>query len=297
MAQTKYPRFHRLVSPFILPTDVPVRFILPTDVPVRFILELFLTNPARCVTIWESGLPPFLSRNKDMKRIAVLLALLTIAVAACWEEPPPPPPPEVKAPPPPSPEEIAAEIRQVIQPLQALTVAARPGQGWGSGGTGATGMLTKPIEKQVVDGLRAARAKHQVTENGKIAITMVAHEITDIIKIGRDQERWRLVLGCIRAYKALEPTSIKMDTLMKRAELHERRPTVRIKGFFDDKETGDTYVFLEVMERPSRKLHKVEVRVGDEFHNVKLVGFVGNKRGVELEYLLIEGHTWEVLGP
>jgi len=205
----------------------------------------------------------------------------------------------------PSAEEIAKEIRQGLAPLYELLKSRSDGRGWGSGGTGAAGMLTMPVENQVVTALRASRQKHQSSENGREAIKMATHDIEDIIRQARDQERWRLLMGCIAAFEAISPGSTKMEHLKERAKLHRVCPIVRVKGFFDDEEMNETYAFLEVIKRFFTKdgrlrdapAETVRARPGDEFHGVKLLGFVGDRRGVRLEYLAIPGNTWEVLKP
>ena len=225
-----------------------------------------------------------------------LLCGLSIAVLTGCEEAPPPPPPEAEKPPPPTPAEIAAEIRNVIQPLATLLVGDDKG-GWSEGGTGKAAILDDTVEKQVLDGLRGAKAKHQVTENGQAALATITHEIADLIRKAKEVERWKLVLGGIAAYEVMDPGNTKYRRLAELAELYRRRPQVWINGFFDDNENDDTYVFLKVKLRPSNEMKQVRVRKGEEFHNLRFAEIVGNKKGIKLEYLLIPGDTWEIQAP
>ena len=82
-----------------------------------------------------------------------------------------------------------------------------------------------------------------------------------------------------------------------------KRPVVTIEGFFDDKATGETYAFLVVQVvdtttfNVNTEAKHVRVRKGEEFYNARLVDFVGDKKGVTLEYLKIPGSLWKVMAP
>ena len=227
-----------------------------------------------------------------MNRLLVLCLAATLVLCACPKPPPPPPPVAPKAPPEPTPEAIAAEIRPALEPYRNLLR-----QKIGPGGTDAAGGLSPGDQKRVQDELKAAKQKFQHTENGKQALRMVTHDVEEMIQNARDQSRWRIVKDCIETWRILSPGSAKMDRLEERTNLHLRQPRVTVKGFFDDAQTGDTYVFLEVTEQPSKKRHDIRARVGEEFFDVELLDIVGDNKGVKLEYLLIPGTIWEVKGP
>lgn len=221
-----------------------------------------------------------------MNRLLVVFVLGVLLFTGCIAKEPEPPP--APAPPPePSPEKIADDIRATITPMSSLVLS--PG--------GAGPALTEDTKNQVINSLRTARAKYQVTENGRQALSVISHELDDVITKARDQERWALVLGAIEASEVLQPGTTKHNRLKERAQLNQKRPVVSVRGFFDDKETSDTYVFLDVKLRPSNEVRQVRARKGEEFFGVRLVDIVGNKKGVRLEYLAIPGDEWEVMGP
>ncbi len=227
--------------------------------------------------------------------IVTMVVLACVSLTACTQAPPPkpatpPPPPD------PTPEEVAAEIRPCIQPLGTL-LQDSGGKGAGEKGMGAQGGLEDAVKEQALNCLRTARSKHQVTEYGKAGLAIITHELESIISGARDQQRWRLVAGAIEAFEVLEPGNPKMNRLKERALLHINRPSVSVQGFFDDKQSGETYAFLDVMLKPSGEHVKVKAREGEEFNNIRLKDFYGDKKGVELEYLLIPGETWVVKGP
>ncbi len=216
---------------------------------------------------------------KKCLSVAILAAFLCLG---CQEQAPPPPP----APPPApekTPEKIKEEVMATLAPMAGLV--ADP----------AAGAFTDDMKKSVIEGLQKARSANQASENGKLALEMVTREIETIISTARDQKRWRLVLGAIEAYEVMSPGTTKMNRLKDRAKLYISRPTVTVKGFMDDKETKDTYVFLEVTLHPSEEVKSMQVRVGEEFFGVRLLDIVGNKKGVRLEYLAIPGDTWDVM--
>lgn len=227
-----------------------------------------------------------------MNRVLVLCLVATLVLCACPKPPPPPPAPTTKAKPEPTPEEIAAQIRPALEPYRNLLRRKI-----GSAGTGAADGLSPADRKRVREELQAAKQKFQHTENGKQAIRMVTHDAEEMIRNARDQSRWRVVKECIETWRVLSPGSTKMDRVEERADLHLRQPRVTVKGFFDDDQTGNTYVFLEVTERPSNKRHDLRARVGEQFFHVELLDIVGDNKGVRLEYLLIPGTIWEVMGP
>ena len=220
-----------------------------------------------------------------MNRLLVVCLAATLVLCAC-PKPAPPPPPTPKAPPEPTPEEIAAQIRPALEPCKRLLRQKV-----------RTGGLSSEDKKRVHDELKAAKQKFQHTENGKQALSMITHDVEAMIQNARDQSRWRTVKEFIDTWRILSPGNPKMDRLEERADLHMRQPQVTVKGFFDDEQTDDTYVFLDVMERPSKKHHDLRARVGDVFFHVELLDIVGDNKGVKLEYLLIPGTIWEVMGP
>ncbi len=190
-------------------------------------------------------------------------------------------------PPEPSPEEIYREIATAIQPLNDPLV----------GGPA----LNPDRKQQVLDGLRAAKAKHQMSDNGKIALSHISRDIETIMMEAKKQEYWRLLLGASEAYEILAPGNAKSRRYMEIAETQLARPKVKVKGFIEDKVTNDTYVFLDVKLPGSDWVTQEPVREGEEFleppHTLRLLEIIGNNKGVRLEYLAIEGDTFDVDAP
>jgi len=229
------------------------------------------------------------------KTMLLLMMVLMLALQAC-QPAAPPPPAEPPPPPPPTPEEITAQIRPILEPMRAL-LRDTGEVGWGTKGKGAAGRLSPEIEKQVLDALTAAKQQHQGTENGKAALNMITHDVEEIASQARDQDRWTLTMGAIKAFELLQPGNTKMNRLKERATLMCKRPIPHLKGFLDDKQTGETYAFIEVELLPDHELKQVKVRKGEEFYNLRFLDIIGNNEAVTLEYTLVPGNIRECKGP
>jgi len=220
-----------------------------------------------------------------MKHLVVLLVVTVLLLPACEKEAPPPPP-ESAPPPPPSVEDIYREVSPLLQPLRDRVIGAPTDE--------------MAYQKMLAD-LRGAKGKHQGTDNGKEAMARLATEIDGIITQARTQEFWGIVARGCEVFEILQPGNIKTKRYAEMAAKELARPRVRVKGFHEDKATNETYVFLEV-KLPNENWKRIDpVRVGDEFldppNTLRLVEILGDKKGVRLEYLGIEGDVFEVKGP
>jgi hypothetical protein len=219
-----------------------------------------------------------------MQRFAfrVLLALLcTVIVVGCAEkEPEPPPEPEV--PPDPSPDVIFQELKGSIQHLW------RP--------FNETVGLSQADRDQAVNNVRPIKAKYAHMENGRIALSRLEREVEDLVRAGRDQEKWGVVKGGIEVYAVLRPGNERYASLSQRADLMLARPRVAVRGFFNVE--GDIYAFLEVSDpNADPPVQSYRIREGEEFHgNLRLIRIIGAQKAVELLYIPANS-TWEVSGP
>ena len=116
----------------------------------------------------------------------------------------------------------------------------------------------------------------------------------DIAKSAAESERYKLVLACIDAIELLNMESRLLERLGARADTILARPVVRVRGFLDDHEKGDTYVFLELLDRRNGTVERYEARPGDEFNNLRLIRIIGRNKAVLLEYLRMPGLFFEV---
>ncbi len=216
-----------------------------------------------------------------MRPVVFLLAALVIAASGCDDCRERLKPPEPEPEPPQTKEEVLAEIRPVIEPLR------------NSVRTGAAS-LPDADREQMMWNLRNAIVAHGDTEYGREALRELGYEIMDVAKRAGMLEHHWLVLTCIDAIELLAMGSHLLDRLGERANVMLERPAVRVRGFLDDHEKSDTYVFLELINRRDGMVERVEARIGDEFHNLRLVDIIGRNRGVRLEYLRVPGLFFDV---
>lgn len=184
--------------------------------------------------------------------------------------------------------EVLAKVKPIIEPFRQLADAPA--------GPGSPG-LANETRDQVISALRDAELQYGSTPAGQEALKDVGHDIVDIAKHARDQERWKLVEACVDAYEILNMESVSLTRLDERAKLMLARPKIEMKGFIDDKEKNATYVFLRLTDRKTGKMKTVTQREGDEFDDLRLVGIIGNNKAVRLEYMKIPGLVFEVEGP
>jgi len=230
----------------------------------------------------------------------------------------------------PSPEAVADKIRPALDPLMRLAQA--PPQD-----NGNFTYVDPDVCNSIRAEIRKAKSDYSDSENGKAALDRIASELENFIKRMRDEDRWGAVLCAIDVHEELKPGMHLMRLLRKRAAFHAMRPHVVVKGFFDDNDHNELYVFLQVTLKkgyqpwPARlvddvqsagesggeeepdaeasapaasgrplerdETHMVQVRVNEEFYGLRLVEVVGNRRGVVLEYLADPGHLFRVMMP
>ncbi|MDQ1256758.1 MAG: hypothetical protein QG656_1358 [Candidatus Hydrogenedentes bacterium] len=223
-----------------------------------------------------------------MKQVVLLLMVGMLLLPACTnksevkeevKQAEPPPPPRI-----PTPEEIYNEIRPTIQPYVDVINGGQPAPGYSA---------------TVLDGLKNAKNKHSPADNGKMALARLTRDVEDIIKVARENKFWKIVLGACECYEVLEPGNVRTQRYIDEANLQLARPKVKIKGFFDDKETKDIYVFVDAEIRGVDEIKQFRIREGEEFldppHTLRFVEILGNNKGIRLEYLAIEGDTFDVM--
>jgi len=194
-------------------------------------------------------------------------------------------------------EQIIGELRQGVVPLTSLVVPVPNVVGWGNDGSGAPAILSVEAQDQVLSFVRSAKVKYEATDNGKAALNQLSDDLAATLEKAWEQERWRAVMCAIGAYEILVPGSVRMARLRERAEVRMNRPSVVVKGFFEDKAKNDVYAFVEVTLYPSNEVKHLQVRKGEEFCGLRFVDFVGKLRGIDIEYLDIPGETFRAMGP
>ena len=173
---------------------------------------------------------------------AVAIAIMAAILAGC--NPDPTPPPDDSA----TPETIAAQIRPTLAPLQ--TLLATPSQH-----NGNFNLIDPEWSRSIADQLKQARDTWSSSKNGQAALDKIAGELQQLIIRAKDEDRWGLVLCAIQIHEQLRPGAQLMRLLRNRALLHAARPHVVVKGFFDDNDTNELYVFMRVTLRAGYQPH------------------------------------------
>jgi len=191
----------------------------------------------------------------------------------------PPPPPEPVGPQ--TKQEVYALISPSINPLRNVVSQNTMG-------------LSDFDREQVMTSLRNAVVNYGSLSFGQEAIKELGYEIMEIARQAGQQNRYKVVLTCIDAIELLSMESQLLKRLGARADVILQRPVVEIHGFLDDHEKGDTYVFLNIINRQTGEVEKIEARTGDEFNNLRFVRILGNNQGILLEYLRMPGLFFEI---
>ena len=191
-----------------------------------------------------------------------LMLLLGLGLVGCEVEEPED---EEEEPPPPS----AGEIER------ALT------QTW----EGLPDQIGDEQMEEALSNLRQTRAEYQATPHGPEGIQRAVNELENIVRRAEEREAWTWVIFADEALKTLDPGHSRFDRLRERAEIRLRRPEVQITGFYEDHETGQETVFMNVYLPEENRRERVQARPGEEFHGLRLRDIIGRNRGVELEYL------------
>lgn len=206
-------------------------------------------------------------------KFSLLLSVFLTAIVSC-SPPPPPPPPEATGPK--TAEEVYVLISPIIQPLRA---AARSQQV----------VISNAERDQMIHQLGQAVGQYGQTDFGRQALTRIGQEIADLALQFSRQERYRATLICLDAHNVLNMSSTLLNRLGERAEKMLAQPAVRARGFLEDKENGDLYAFLELLDRQTGKVKTIQLREGEESDGIRLLRILGKNRAVRVEYLEIPG--------
>ncbi|MFP4172492.1 MAG: hypothetical protein ACLFV4_06225 [Candidatus Hydrogenedentota bacterium] len=139
--------------------------------------------------------------------------------------------------------------------------------------------------EETLNEVRETRGEYQATENWAEGRRRAIEEFEDMARRADDRELWTWLIFADEALKTLDPDHSRFDRLRERAEIQLRRPEVEITGFYEDHDTGQETVFMNVYLPEEDREERVQVRPGEEFHGLRLRDIIGRNRGVELEYL------------
>jgi len=92
---------------------------------------------------------------------------------------------------------------------------------------------------------------------------------------------------------ALDPGDTRAARYLKQAESERMRPQISLTRVLEDLETNVVNVYLDVHLPRTNTTESLRVRVGDEFHGVRLDRIIGQNSAIEITYLE-NGRTYRI---
>lgn len=222
-----------------------------------------------------------LSKNYILPIIACLLIITLISACRPKEPKKTTEVPQTK-------EEFIKQIKEILSPLQMYIPFSSDGN---------YPYIREDVRLQVMNNIFDFVQKNADNPLAQEACKEVAKEVAQWAKIAKDNNRWVLALVCIDIYETLGAKSEALRRLRMRGEQLIAQPKVFVRGFLEDKDTGQTTIFVEVINRITGEKKRVAARVGDEFENIRVVEIIPYKNVVRFEYIPIEGMFFDVEGP
>ncbi len=216
--------------------------------------------------------------------VAVLLLTACEDVAFWQEEPEEPDPTPI---PEPSPEEM---VQDALQQLFILDLIPP--------NTPLQMLLTPEGRRQLLQNVASWRAQAATTESGRDAIEKLRLNLDSRMREARDDQNAALVLLICDILDVLGDERGIIDRYREWAEIHNNRPVVTIRGWFQqqDIELEEIYAFVQIYTPETGEIHSEQVREGDIVHGLEFVEIIGRNRGMRIEYLAT-GDRFDVYGP
>lgn len=221
--------------------------------------------------------------NKNYLLALTACFLIIILITACR-----PKEPKKPAEVPQTQEDYVKQLKEILSPLQAY-IPFSPDMNYP--------YIREDVRLQVMNNVFNFVQKYADNPLAQEACKEVAKEVAQWAKIAKDNNRWVLALVCIDIYETLGARSEALRRLRMRGEQLIAQPKVFVRGFLEDKDTGQTTIFVEVINRITGEKKRVAARVGDEFENIRVVEIIPYKNVVRFEYIPIEGMFFDVEGP
>ncbi len=200
-----------------------------------------------------------------MKRLGLLMLILTVALTSCEE----PPPPEDLPPPPPTVGEIRGALDSTIQGIR-------------SGNYGQAQKI-EALSKMLEIG-----NKYRTGPNWKEALTGFAGSVSAKTKsvydtAKTDEDAWPKVRIWCEVLAAVDPDNVKLKLYRQKATAEINKPKVTFKGHMVA--AGTDTIFIDIEVPKEGKTYSEKVRVGQEIHGIKIIEMIGAGKGIVIEYL------------
>ena len=190
--------------------------------------------------------------------------------------------PENQPPPPPSPEETREAARKLWQGLSARKADQEEDlDAWRQRSRGEISQF---------------KSKHGVTATGQQELLSTAKKASDVMQQSMDDGKWKRASVFNDQVLALDSSNSRALRAKKKIDKELNKPSVALKGFFHDRESGELRVLFEVTDRTTGAKESVDVEVGDEFFGYKLNSVLGDNQGAIIEYMETRGRQTLMLG-
>lgn len=230
------------------------------------------------------GRPPLLV-------LGLAASVIACGLAGCgtdWFEASPPPPEQPPAPPAPSADTLASAAMDSLRILNIIP-KEYPLQLF----------LSEQGRQEVVGFVQQWKTSTLATENGPEAVRKLANGLIERLQPARHNQNGPLILMLCDLIEVLEPENPRIARYREWAKIHNNRPVITLKGWYQDsiEPPGNqerlvplppeeyTLAFIDVYLPESGETHSLRVREGGEFYGVRFISIIGNMRGMELRYL------------
>ncbi len=192
-----------------------------------------------------------------MKRLALLLLVLTVALTSCEDDK------KLKDGPPPTTSEIRSALDSAIQGLKSGNII--------------------PVN-EAKDKIREVRNQYGSGPNWQQAyvgfVGSVSEETKSIYDFAKEnEEAWPKVLVWCEVLEEVDPDNVKLPIYRKKANSEINKPKVAFKGVMNDG------IFVKIELRLENETYSEVVRMGQEIHGIKIVEVIGRGKGIVIEYL------------
>jgi len=221
--------------------------------------------------------------SKNFFSLTIISLILLILITACR-----PKEPQKQTEEPKTKEDFVRQLKDILLPLQSY-IPFSPDMNYP--------YIREEVRIQVIRNVYDFVQKHSENPLAQEACKEVAKEVAQWAKVAKENDRWVLALACIDIYEILGARSEALKRLRMKGEQLIAQPKIFVRGFLDDKNTGQTTIFVEVINRITGEKKRVAARVGDEFDNIRVVEIIPYKNIVRFEYIPIEGMFIDVEGP
>lgn len=159
--------------------------------------------------------------------------------------------------------------------------------------------LTERGRQEVVGFVQQWKAQTLATENGEAAVRKLTNDLIERLQPARHSQNGPLILMLCDLIEVLEPDNPRIQRYRDWAIVHNNRPVITLKGWFQEtiEPPGNeerlvplppeqvTLAFIDVYLPETGETHSLRVREGEEFFDVRFISIIGNMRGMELRYL------------